>query len=153
MKTSVSYEPTGYVIMSKKRMLKYVFGGALLCILIIGAMFYHHHKIDPIALIVALTIFVVVSLCDYVMRLNTRFCWNDDKFTVLNFTGNPEKEFNWDDLKSVYTNSENMLMSLLFNANGKEKEVPINMTDDGVEVLLEFLSKKQNYAEQTEVTE
>ncbi|MCM1227924.1 MAG: hypothetical protein NC320_10995 [Clostridium sp.] len=142
MKTSVSYEPTGYIIMSKKRMLiKYVLKGAILCILIIGAMFYHHHKVDPIALIAALAIFAVLTLSGYMMRLNTRFCWNDDKFTVLNFTGNPEKEFNWDDLKSVYTNDENMMMSLLFDENGKDKEVPINMTDDGVNDLLEFLDK------------
>lgn len=152
MKTSVSYEPTGYIIMSKKRALMYVLGGALLCILIIGAMFYHHHKIDPVALIVALAIFVVVSLCGYIMRLNTRFCWNNDIFTVLNFTGNPEKEFNWDDLKDVYTNDANMHMSLLFNVNGKDKEVPLNMRDDGIEDLFEFLNKMSDDTKQTEVT-
>lgn len=151
MKTLVSYEPSGYVIMSKKRMMiKYVLKGAILCLVIIAAMFYHHHKIDPIALIVALAILAVFGLCGYIMRLNTRFCWNGDKFTVLNFTGNSEKEFNWDDLKSVYTNNENMMMSLLFNVNSKDIEVPINMTDDGVGDLLEFLDKRSNDPGQTE---
>jgi hypothetical protein len=147
MKTLVSYEPTGQIIMSNKRVLMYVLGGAAGCLLIIGAMFYHHHKVDPVALIVGIAIFVVVSICGYIMKLNTRFCWNDDKFTVLNITGNPEKEFNWDDLQGVYTNDSSKLMSLVFTVNGKDKEVPINMRDDGVNDLLAFLDSMENQAE------
>lgn len=142
MKTLVSYEPTGFVTMANKRVLTYVLGGALGCILIIGAMFYHHHKIDPIALIIGIAVFIVISVCGYVMKLNTRFCWNNDIFTVLNFTGNPEKEFNWDELDSVYTNDSAKLMSLVFISNGKKKEIQINMRDDGVNDLLSFAQKK-----------
>lgn len=142
MKTLVSYEPKGYVTMSNKRVLVYVLGGALGCILIIGAMFYHHHKLDPIALLVGIAVFIVVSVCGYVTKLNTRFCWNDDIFTVLNLTGNPEKEFNWDELDSVYSNDLSKLMSLVFNKDGKQKEIQINMRDDGANELLEFAKTK-----------
>lgn len=142
MKTVVSYEPTGHIIMSNKRVLTYVLGGALGCILIVGAMFYHHHKLDPIALIIGLAIFVVLSICGYVTKLNTRFCWNNDIFTVLNLTGNAEKEYNWDDLNAVYSNDSNNLMALVFTVNGKDKEVQINMKDDGVKDLLEFAQTK-----------
>lgn len=147
MKTLVSYAPTGQIIMSNKRMMIYVLGGAAGCIAIIGAMFYHNHKIDPIALLVGIAIFVAVSVCGYIMKLNTRFCLNNDIFTVLNFTGNSEKEFNWDDLKAVYTNDNAKLMSLVFTVNGKDKEVEINMRDDGVDSLLTFLDSKTNQAE------
>lgn len=142
MKTSVSYEPIGFVTMSYKRVILYVLGGALGCILIIGAMFYHHHKLDPIALLIGIAIFIVVSICGYVTKLNTRYCWNNDLFTVLNFTGNAEKEFNWDELDSVYTNDSAKLMSLVFNSNGKKKEIQINMKDDGISDLLAFVHTK-----------
>lgn len=142
MKILVSYEPKGFVTMSNKRVLIYVLGGALGFLLIVGAMFYHHHRIDPIALIIGIAVFATISICGYIMKLNTRFCWNNDIFTVLNFTGNPEKEFNWDDLEGVYTNDFSSLMSLVFNANGKRKEIELNMKDDGIDDLLSFVQSR-----------
>lgn len=144
MKVSVSYEPTGYMSMSNKRVLLYVIGGAIACIAIIGAMFYHHGKIDPVALLIGIAIFAAVSICGYVMKLNTRFCWNNDIFTVLNITGGAEKEFNWDDLNGFYTNDTNKHASLVFNVNGKNKEIEFSMNDDGYDQLCQFLQSKTN---------
>lgn len=142
MKIKVSYEPIGYAAMSNKRVIPYVIGGALGCILIIGAMLYHNHKIDPMGVLIGIAVFAAISIGGYVTKLNTKFCWNNDKFTVLNFTGNAEKEYNWDDFKDLYTNDVSKQMSLVFNVNGKDKEIQMSMRDDGIDDLLSFIREK-----------
>ncbi len=86
MKIKVSYEPTGYVEMSNKRVIPYVLGGAVGYILIIGAILFHNRKIDIMGVLVGIAVFVATIICGYVTKLNTKFCWNNDKFTVLNIT-------------------------------------------------------------------